>query len=316
MNKNIFFMAIALTVAIVSSCSKLGTPNSKADPNSQQHNQDLNNTRSESDNLNTDIINVLKDVRGFGKTDETDVISICGATIDTSQQYASTPTVVINFDGTTVCGDPGRKRAGQVKIELIEGNKWTDAGAKLRITHTNYKVTFINLNSHYVTFNGVKYLTNLDGIDYIALYLSGGNLTARFRERSQNMNVTFENGQTDSWNFARLSTWQITNYTTITATVNGDSISGNKTIDSWGTTRFGTAFTTEVITPWKSGTACGWWKPTQGKYTSTTDDFTITATCGVDRNGNQASGCGGYGYKIEWDYKNGTAKGDAVIQYF
>jgi len=317
MNKNkiAFLVATSLFVAFLGSCSKL-TNTSKADPNAQQHNEDLSNTKSESENLNTDIINVLKDVKGFGKTDETVAISICGATVDTSQQYASTPTVLINFDGTTACGNPPRKRAGQVKVELIQGNKWSDAGAKLRVTHTDYKVTFINLNNHYLTYNGVKYLTNLDGFDYLSYYFSG-SLTARVKERSDNITVTFENGSTESWNFARLSTWQVSNYSTITATVNGDSINGSKVIDSWGTTRFGTAFTTEMITPWKSGTACGWLRPSQGKYTSTTDNFTITATCGVDKNGNSVNnGCTAYGYKIEWDYKNGTAKGNAVVQYF
>lgn len=310
-----FFIVVTLVVTVVSSCSKI-LNNSKADPNAQQHNEDLNNTKSESESLNTDIINVLKDVKGFGKTDVPDAITICGASVDTSQQYATIPTVLINFDGSTVCGNPPRKRAGQVKVELIQGTKWSDAGAKLRVTHINYKITFINLNNHYLTYNGVKYLTNLDGFDYIGYYFTG-KLTARVKERSENITVTFENGETESWNFARLSTWEITNYTTITATVNGDSINGNKVIDSWGTTRFGTAFTTEMITPWKSGTACGWLRPTQGKYTSTTDNFTISATCGVDKNGNQvSSGCNAYGYKIEWDYKNGTAKGDAVIQYF
>lgn len=306
---------VGICVLLLAGCTKL-TKNTIADPDAKQHNEDVSNTKNESDNLNTDINNILKDVPGFGKTESSAAFTICGATVDTSHQYDPTPKVTVTFDGTTACGSPARIRSGVVTLELIQGNKWSDAGAKLKVTHTNYKVTFVNLNNHYLTFNGTKYLTNVDGLDYVGYYFSG-SLTARIRERSNDMTVTFENGQTESWNSARLSTVQITNYTTITATVNGDSTSNGKTIDSWGTTRFGTHFTTEMISPWVSGTTCGWWRPTQGKYTSTTDNFSVTATCSVDQQGNVVnSGCGAYGYKIEWNYNNGTATGNAVVAYF
>lgn len=310
----ILFPVVAFSL-MLSSCTKL-TKNTIADPNAKQHNEDVSNTKNESDNLNTDINNILKDVQGFGKTDNNAAFTVCGATVDTSHQYDPTPKVTVTFDGTTACGNPARIRSGTVTLELVQGNKWSDAGAKLKVTHTDYKVTFVNLNNHYLTFNGTKYLTNVNGFDYVG-YFFNGSLTAHIRERSNDMTVTFENGQTESWNSARLSTVQITNYTTITATVNGDSISNGKTIDSWGTTRFGTHFTTEMISPWVSGTTCGWWRPTQGKYTSTTDNFSVTATCSVDQQGNVvSSGCGAYGYKIEWNYNNGTATGNAVVAYF
>lgn len=312
----ITFAALCLAVLILTGCTK-ATNNTIADPNAKQHNEDVSNTKSESDNVNTDINTVLNGVSGFGKTDETlGTINICGATIDSSLQNANPKTITIHFDGTTACGNPARIRGGDVKVELIHGNKWSDAGAVLKVTHTNYKVTFVNLNNHFVTFNGVKYLTNVDGFDWFGYALSG-NLTTHIKERTDGITVTFENGQTSVWNFARLSTWAVTGYSTITATVNGDTTMAGKTIDSWGVTRFGTNFTTEMITPWKSGTTCGWWRPTQGKYTSTTDNFSVTATCSVDQQGNVvSSGCGAYGYKIEWNYNNGTATGNAVIGYF
>jgi hypothetical protein len=298
---------------LIASCSKVKT-DTNADPNAKQHNEDVSNTKTESDNVNTDVNLLLREISGFGKREAGEAISICGATIDSSHQFDPVPMVIITFDGTTVCGSPSRKRSGEIKVELIQGNKWSDQGAKLKVTHTNYKVTFVTLNNHYVTFNGIKYLTNLTGFDWFT-YLFSGSLTATIKERSDNMLVTFENGQEASWNSARLSTWEITGYSTIVATVNGDSINGNKTIDSWGVTRFGTAFTTEMVTPWKSGTACGWWKPTQGKYTSTTDNFTVTATFGVDNNGNPASGCPGY-FKLGWTILSSGTSGEAVIGYW
>jgi hypothetical protein len=311
--KSLSIMAIALM--ILASCSKLRKDDVTADPNAKQHNDDVSNTKNESDNLNTEINNLLTRTSGFGKKEAGQAVSICGASIDSSGQYNPIPTVIINFDGVTPCGSPSRIRGGQVKVELIQGARWSDAGAKLRVTHINYKVTFVNLNNHFVTFNGIKYLTNLDGFDAITYYLTGG-ATVRIKERSDNVTVTFENGQTATWNMARLSTWQVTGYTSITATVNGDTTIGGKTIDSWGVTRFNTNFLTEMNTPWKSGTACGWWKPTQGRYTSVTDNFTVSATFGVDRNGNAVnSGCPGY-LKLNWTILSSNTSGEAVIEYF
>ncbi len=303
--------AMFIACLIFTSCVK--KKDAITDPNAKQHNDDVSNTKSESDNLNTDINNVLKDIPAFGKTDETEAYNICGVSnVDTTS--TPHPTVTFTFDGTTACGSPSRIRSGTVKVELIQGAKWSDAGAKLRVTHTNYKVVYQNLNNHYLIFNGVKYLTDVNGFNWIDIYFGTSQVT--IKERSDNMTVTFENGDIASWNTARLSTWGLAGGQ-VYAIVNGDSLSGGKIIDSWGTTRFGTHFTTEMITPWKSGTACGWWRPTQGKYTSTTDNFSITATFGVDRNGNAVtSGCGAYGLKLEWDYSSGTATGDAVIAYF
>jgi hypothetical protein len=282
----------------------------------QQHNEDVNNTKNESDNLNTDINNVLKDAPGFQKHEGAVAYSICGGTVDDSHQYDATPTLYINFNGTS-CGNPARKRSGQVKIELIAGSKWGDAGSMLRVTHTNYKVVFENLNNHYVILNGVKYLTNVVAADWAGYYFTG-NVQLQVKERTNNMTVEFENGGSDLWNHARRSTISVTGYTNITATVNADTIINGKNIDSWGTTRFGTNFITEMVTPWKSGTACGWLKPTQGKYTSVTDNFTVTATASVDQNGNVVTGCNGYGYLLEWQYSNGNnnASGELVVNYF
>lgn len=311
---SMFFMVLACAV-VFTSCKKKET--GTADPDAKQHNEDVSNTKSESDNENTDINNVLKDVQGFGKKEGGQAsFNICGATVDTSLQYAAIPTVTINFDGTTSCGSPARIRSGKIKVELVNGAKWGDAGSVLRVTHTDYKVTYVNLNNHYLVFNGVKYLTNLNNVDWVGYYFTG-NVTATIKERAYNMTVKFENDSTESWNSARLSTWAITGWTHITATVEADTIMDGKKIDSWGKTRFGTQFKTEMITAWKSGTDCGWWRPTQGKYTSTTDKFSITATASVDHEGNVvSSGCGAYGYKLEWNYMSGTATGSIVLAYF
>ncbi len=314
MNIKFFFVWTICVGLIVSSCKKADndTVNRTADPNAKQHNEDVSNTKSESDNLNTDVNNALSNISGFGKTDKAEALSICGASIDSTHQNDPIPYITITFDGTTNCNN--RIRAGVVKVELIAGAKWSDVGAKLRITHTNYKVTFPSLNNHFVTFNGTKYLTDVNGIDWVGIYF--GTKTALLRERCYDMNVTFENGQTSLWKSARTSEWGIKNFTEIYATVNGDTTINGKIIDSWGITRFGTNFITEMVQPWKSGTTCGWWRLTQGKYTSTTDNFNITATFGTDNNGNQVSSGCAYGFKLDWTLNNPSSSGNAVLAYF
>lgn len=313
-NSFITIMTVAFWGLLFTGCTKENKDNNtNADPNAKLHNEDISNIKSESDNVNADVNQILNSLSGFGKKGELTAATICGATIDSSQQNATTPTIFINFDGTTVCANPRRIRSGQIKVELIAGNKWTDAGAKLRVTHIDYKVQLPDLNNHYVIFNGTKYLTNVEGINWLTLYL--GSSTAKLRERSYDMQVTFENGQTSLWKMARISEWGIRNTTEIYAVVNGDTTINGKIIDSWGQTRFGTNFTTEMVQPWKSGTACGWWRPTQGIYTSVTDGFTITATFGVNQNGNQVSSGCAYGFKLDWELTGSGNSGQAVLSY-
>ena len=306
--------AIMAFTLIFTSCSKFKT-NSTANPNAQQHNEDISNIKSESDNVNTDVNTIMSQMPAFGKNSSVQSFSICGATIDSTHANGSQPYIIINFDGTTVCSNPSRIRGGSIKVQLISGAHWSTAGAVAELTYTNYKVTYPSLNNHSLTFNGIKHLTDVSGIDWVNYYFTGG-VTATLKERTYNMTVSFDNSsQTSSWNSARLTTWVVSGYTNISATVNGDTIMGGKTIDSWGQTRYGTNFTTQMIQPWVSGTTCGWWNPTQGNYTSVTDSFTVTALLGVNSSGNQVSSGCAYGFKLNWTLANNYS-GQAILQYW
>ncbi|MFN8277051.1 MAG: hypothetical protein U0T84_06190 [Chitinophagales bacterium] len=310
-------MGAALVLLLSSCAKKTDTTNTvTVDGNSKQHNEDVQNTKTESDNVNTDINGALSGISGFGKNGAVGALySICGATIDSSHASGSQPYIDIHFDGITNCS--GRIRSGDIRVQLISGAHWSSVGAMLQVTHTNYKVTFPGLNNHSLTFNGVKYLTDVSGIDWIGVYF--GTKTVSIRERSYNTTVTFDNGNVSSWNSFRLSTWGISNGTTnpqYYAIVNGDTTIDGKVIDSYGKTRFNTDFITEMVQPWKSGTACGWWRPTAGIYTSRTDRFTITATFGTDASGTQVtSGCA-YGFKLNWALDSGSVTGERVLAYW
>jgi hypothetical protein len=302
---------VVFAILITSSCKK-PVAKGTADPNASQHNQDVQNTKSESDNSNTDINTAISSTSGFGKNSAVEANSICGGTIDYSQVSASPPTITITFDGQTVCPSPNRIRSGTVKVQLVAGTHWTDVGAQVLVTYTNYKVIFQSLNNAFITFNGTKYLTDVNGIG--ANVLNGTPVV--IRERTYNMTVTFENGATSSWNDARLSSWVLDLTGNISATVNGDTTINGKTIDSWGQTRWGTNFTTEMVVPWKSGTLCGWWAPTQGEYTSTTTNFTVTATLGLNGNGNAVtSGCA-TNFELAWTLTASNTSGSILLSYF
>lgn len=157
-------------------------------------------------------------------------------------------------------------------------------------------------------------LTDVSGVNLLAIYLGG---TVQLRERTYGMTVSFENGATASWNDARLTTWAYAAATgNITGTVNGDTTINGQTVDSWGQTRWGTSFTTTMQSPWVSGTLCGWWAPISGQYTSTTTNFTVGATFGVNSAGNVVTtGCPGY-FKLNWAIDSSNASGTLVLPYF
>ena len=131
------------------------------------------------------------------------------------------------------------------------------------------------------------------------------------------MNVKYENGETAVWNSARQVTWTYTASTkVVSVVVDGDSTSGTKKLDSWGTSRFKENFTTTVTQPWESNTACGGWKPIKGKYAIETPSMTFDVVFGVDANGAQVStGCA-YGLSINWNLIKANQSGTNIVQYW
>jgi hypothetical protein len=88
---------VVLAVFITTSCKKV-TKTGTADANASQHNTDVQNTKSESDNSNTDINTAISSASGFGKNSSAMASSICGGTIDYTQVNASPPTITITFE--------------------------------------------------------------------------------------------------------------------------------------------------------------------------------------------------------------------------
>ena len=289
-------------------------------PNVEKFNEDYNNYKSELETLDNDLDQALKDIDGFGKTDgNTGIASspLCGATIDCTQ--VSQGILIFNFDGVTPCFSPSRTRSGAVQVELINGTNWSSAGAVMKQTFMDYKVTVLN-GGYSIKVNGVKTLKNVNGHDWWEWIQ--GNVDHTYEERAFDVQVEFDNGQTAVWNHARTSTisWNPANtdpvisHAHLAYSVNGDTtLNGIPTTDSWGTNRFGDAFTTRYEAAITSNTYCGLWRFSTGRLVHEVAGDNFTLELGVDQNGNPATTACAYGYEVSWNVGNNS--NSVVVSY-
>lgn len=309
--KSLFIVMILSLLVIVQSCKKDETSQS-LDEKTRQFNDDSNWNKSESDQADNDINNSLSDIPAFGKGQSTLSSPLCGVTIDSSQ--IAQKILFFNFDGITPCFSPSRTRGGQIKVQLTTGNLWSDANSVLTLTYLNFKITRLSDNKS-IMFNGIKTLKNINGNDWIG-FLTGVK-TLKYQARAYNVSVKFGTGETSVWNIARVTEWTYKPSTSnLTFTSRGDTAIGTMTnVDSWGTNRFGSAFTTFYNAPWVSNTYCGLWRPVSGDLIhriNNSGDFELML--GVDQSGNASTLDCAYGYKVTWTNSNGKTY-SAILSY-
>lgn len=307
--KKLLFVAILFGTTIVS----CGLLKNLLDSKIEQHNEDSNTYKAELDQVDSDINDALSDIEGFGKTDyHEEVFSspLCGVTIDCTD--VAQGILYFNFDGTTPCFSPSRTRSGQIKVELINGNAWSNQGAVIEQTFIDFRVVHL-ASGRSIEFDGVKTLKNLDGHDWIQFVL--GQTEFAYESRSTDMTVTFDNGATADWNHARTITWSYhpagsnpdIPYQYIGFEATGDTtLNGTSGIDSWGTNRFGSEFVTYYNQPLLSNTYCGLWRFNSGELVHEVNGDDYTLKLGVDQNGNPASGTCAYGFEVSWNVGNNS----------
>lgn len=303
------FLGVAFLVMFIS-CKKLGD---LLNSEMSQFNSDSNALKGDLDQVDTDINDALGDMPGFGKNETGLSLSssaLCGVIIDTSDMDQNI--LYFNFDGTTPCFSPSRTRSGQIKVELIYGANWSNAGSVIRETFIDFKTTRLSDNKS-ITFNGEKTLKNLNGIDWIGFFFSTSSF--RFQERALNIDVTFDNNQSAVWNSARITEWSYVQGNStpgiqtpyIAFEASGDtSLNGTSTVDSWGTNRYQQDFLTYYNAGILSNTYCGLWRPNAGELVHEVAGDQYVLKLGVDQNGNPTSANCAYGFEISWDI-NGTA---------
>lgn len=294
------FPILALTVAFsFTACNRNNVK--QVDAKEQQHADDTDRVKSESDQVTSEVDAVLSNTSMGRLAEITTGDHPCGATIDTSMILQKT--ITIHYDGSTLCN--GYVRSGDIIIQLITGNHWHDAGSVAKITHVAYKVTRQSDNKS-ITFDGTKYVTNV-----VAFTLT--NPVREFMERGNNLTLTFDDNSQRVWNLARRWNITITSFSPFGANyvIQGDStVSGTAKAMVWGANRYGTNFinsTPVAITTTYGLNGCGFFKPTSGKWSHDLDGKgVLTATFGVDKDGNAVtSGCA-YGYKLDWTGDDGS----------
>ena len=306
-----------ITLLLLSACRK--EADTKPEPDSQSLNQveDNNDLKSESDQTNTDVSDAIGNFPGLngGRIAATNTRkTICGCTVDSAQ--LGSRVLILNFDGTTPCGSPSRTRGGSIRIELIQGISWAQAGARLKITHNNYKVTRLR-DAKSWTFNGDKYLSNVLGSNW-AGFLSGTDSLV-YRERSSNMNILFSGGASASYSIARLTSWKIAGKPGIANFIQFSAI-GDSTVnsipntDTWGSNRFGKPFFSHYLKRLRSNTYCGVWRPVDGTLVHQSEGNKFTLSFGVNEQGNADTRDCAYGWKLNWLLSNGSS-GEKIFSF-
>lgn len=309
--KNLFLVALCGTL-IFSSCKKkkeeeeqLKKDETTLQTDNETQSKDQSQVQSETKNAFDDA-NTAFSGTSVGKS--TNAISVCGATVDTTA--IASKIIYINYDGTTACS--GNVKSGQIKIQLIAGTNWRNAGSVIQLTYTNYKVTRSSDNKS-IVINGVQNVTKLTTIDWLT-YISSGTGSVSYKTRANNMSITFDDGSVRNWSAAHTSIYSIAS-NVITASHTGDTtLAGVSSVFHWGTNRLGYNFTTATTSPIVSNTTCGWWKPTSGVVSHVVNNKSFSVTFGVDNAGaSVTSGCA-TGFKVNWTGVDGTSK-EAIVTY-
>ena len=237
----------------------------------------------------------------------------CGSSADTSL-LDTDKQITFTFDGTTSCNN--RVRSGVIVAKLINGNRWQDQGAVLKITFNNFSVNHLS-TSLLFTYNGTKTITNVNG--GLVRNLSSGSGSVVHKVRG-NITLTFDNGTERNWWIARRNTYDFNGgnprFTSAgdTLVADSDSLLAVMPATTGGTNRFGNTFLYRAPIDIVSLANCGWDEPVQGQRIHFYNNRRVTVTFGVNQLGNSAGGDCAYGFKIEWLRYNGQI-GTAVIAY-
>ncbi len=231
-------------------------------------------------------------------------------TVDTTN--IQNGSIVINYNGTVVSN---RKREGSIKLTILDyvnGKRWKQQGCIIQVDFMDYKVTRAS-DGKFEKLNGTQYYKNETGGSWWEFLFIKTQSSLGTSVTGSNLNVTFDDGKTAVYNINRKFTFTLPN-NILTCTGEGIGTSESlSSLENYGTTRDGDAFTSQVKTPIVWNVTCGAWAPIQGNVEIKVEDkdFTLNCTFGVDKDGNGVtvgSNACPYGWKVDWKYKNKARK--------
>jgi len=312
-NKSILYSISALSIAAVltfSSCAKKKAFKNE-DGQASEDNRDANGENDQAVNdANNAVFGTTKlSGKGVNVADVSAITgTIQGGVVDTAG--INNGTIKINYNGTTV---NNRTRTGSIQLTIIDyaqGKRWKQAGCVIRVDYLAYKVTRASDGKSF-ELNGTQYLTNETGGTWWELIITKTQSSLGTSVTGSNLNVTFSDGKTATYNINRRITYTIPgNILTCTAEGIGSS-DGLSSLENYGTTRDGDAFTSQVTTPIVWNLTCGPWAPTAGKVTIKVaeKEFELKCTFAVNQSGDPvevAPNTCAYGWKVEWTHKKKT----------
>jgi hypothetical protein len=299
-------LLFAITCLSLTGCKKDKIDEGNSDSTSmEQLSTDENNMEAVMDDAIMDVEGVLS-YHGTNLK-STDAIP-CNATIDSATVVNDTVTIYITYNGLNCNGT--RNRVGQIQIRKKVGTHWGQPGAVINYTYINYAVTRV-ATGRTITLNGSKTFENVSGG---FVWQLGTTISSLVQKVSGNMNITFDNGTSRSWNIARQRTYTGTPGQLL-MTVDGFGTSGDyANLVTWGTNRQGEQFYTQITQSVVHKQLCGW-DPVSGikVHQIPVDNKSATITFGYNNNNEPITGdeCPTR-FRIDW--QKGTHSGTKYIQ--
>jgi hypothetical protein len=314
--KNLVLPLFAIAIAgIVFSCKKSNNSSSNSNTDSasvQVQSDDQSRVSNENDAVINDVNTTMSaqgsvtgssltpgirsGVETTGAYPVESLICDASVTVDTSN---STRTITITYNGANC--NLTRTRTGVVTISIPAGVRWSDKGAVVTVSIQHLKITRIP-DSKSITVNGTHTYTNVSGGSLTNLPTLG---SITHTVTSDDMTITFDNGETRSWHIARQRVYSYANG--IVVTESGMHMDGSTTgITEWGTNRFGNSFETVFTSPVVLTQSCNW-RLTSGQIEVIRPAVTITLTLGLDSTGTPTGcpGTGFYYFKLVWQGAGG-----------
>ncbi|MDI1356108.1 MAG: hypothetical protein PSX36_14410 [bacterium] len=321
-NKIVFGLSIlsVCSMLLLTDCKKKSNNNS--DPvtpdETGQSSTDSRDAQSENDAAINDINDVISsDVKLSGKSEDAQGTSgsICGLVVDSS--LSSTGVIKLNYIGTT-CNN--RTRTGSIRLSMLNyalGARWKNAGTVIKVDYINYKITRAS-DQKSIMLNGTQNLINVSGGTWLNLLVFKNQASLISTVTGTNLNVTWQDGKTAIYNINRRITYTIPG-NILTCQAEGIGTNNSLTsLENYGTTRDGDAFTSQVTTPIIWNLTCGFGAPIQGglKMKVASKNFDLVCLYGVNSAGTPVtpgSVTCPFGWKLQWTLNN--ASQSKVIAY-
>ena len=295
----------ALAALCITACKK----ESKKDDDSEttvteqltQHSDDQSRVSTELDAVDNDINAAVESDPVFGRVDNTS--RILAAPCDATVAFDSTSTLrimILTFSGDTC--NHFRTRTGTIYVMQPRGQRWGQAGATLRDSIVNLKITRRSDNKS-ITINGTRTHTNVSG-GRVAFMPVGATIVHTV---DATMSITFDDASQRQWQAARKRTFtRPANLINVSVTGN-HSDGGVNDIAEWGTNRFGNSFRTRITSPLQFKGECNL-RLGGGTVLHTGLAHSLEVTYGLNIQG-QPTGCPGnnpYFFKAVWTGANGN----------